>query len=79
MQRIADHDSRDAIPPAEPCQRAQVFSPVCGPAAAPLKREQRLRRKAQFVRHGHADAAAANVKSEIAGMKNSFQLLAPSP
>lgn len=79
MQRIADDNSRDCIPATKARQRAQIFSLVGSPAAAPLKCEHGLRREAQLVRYSHADAAAANVKPEIAGMKNSFQLLAPSP
>jgi hypothetical protein len=43
--------------------------------ALPLQRQHRLRRQAQLVRDGHADAAVADVEAEIA---DSFQLLAPS-
>ena len=43
----------------------------------PLQSENRLRREAQLVRHGHADAAVADIEAEVAGMENSFQLLAP--
>ncbi len=43
----------------------------------PLQRQHRLRRQAQLVRHGHADAAIADIEAEIAGMRGGFQLLAP--
>jgi hypothetical protein len=41
----------------------------------PLQRQNRLRRQPQFVRHGHPDAAVADIEAEIARMRNSFQLL----
>jgi len=74
MQRVAHHNSRHAESPAEPRQRAQIVPEL----AAPLEREHGLRREAQLVGDGNADAAAANIEAEIAGMRNSFQLLAPS-
>ena len=49
VQRVADDDSGDREAPAEARQGAQVLSPVGSPAAAPLKREHRLRRQAQLV------------------------------
>jgi hypothetical protein len=77
MHRIADHDSSHGIPAAQAPQRSQVFSPVGSPAAAPLKREHGLRRQAQLVRHGHADAAGSNVKSEIAPRAAGFHYAVP--
>jgi hypothetical protein len=44
---------------------------------APLQRQNRLRRQSQLVRHGHADAAIADVEAEITGMEGGFQLFAP--
>jgi hypothetical protein len=40
----------------------------------PLQRQHRLRGQAQLVRHSHADAAVADIETEIA---NSFQRFAP--
>ena len=71
MQGIAHHDARYAKAPAEPRQRAQVLAPV----VPPLQHQHRLRRQTQLVRDGYADAAVADVETEIA---NSFQLPAPS-
>ena len=62
MDRVADHDSRNCESAAEPRQRTQVLSPV----ASPLSVSTGCAVRAEFVRHGHADTAAANVKAEIA-------------
>ena len=43
-----------------------------------LQRQNRLRGKAQFVGDSYADAAIADVEAEIAKMRYSFQLSAPS-
>lgn len=66
MQRVADNDPRHPKSAAKPRERAQVFSSVGGPAAPPLKREHRLRRQAQLIGDGNADAAAADVQAKIA-------------
>jgi len=73
MHGIAHHDARDAKPPRQPRQRAQVLAAV----VAPFQRQHRLGGKSQFVRHGHADAAIANIETEIAGMRCRFQLFTP--
>jgi len=70
---IAHYDANHAKPPRQAPQRAQVFAAI----VAPFQREHRLRRQAQLVRDGHADAAVANVQTEIAKMRFSFQFLAP--
>ena len=66
MDRVADHDPRNRKPPAESRERTQVLSLVGSPAAAPHEREHWLCCESQLVRHGHADAAAADVKAQIA-------------
>jgi hypothetical protein len=61
---VADHYAYDAKPPGEARQGAQV---VAGDAAAfALKREHGLGGEAEFVRHGDADAAVADVEGQIA-------------
>jgi hypothetical protein len=44
----------------------------------PFQGHHRLGGQAQFVRDGHADAAVADIEAQVAGMGNSFQILAPS-
>ena len=70
MHRIADHDAHDTKAAAEAGQRAEVVAAV----VLALQRQDRLRRQAQLVRDGYADAAVADVEAEIA---KSFQLFAP--
>ncbi len=74
IQRIAHHDARDAKAAAEAGKRAQVFALI----ALALQRQNRLRRQAQLVRDGYADAAVADVEGEIARMRGSLQRLAPA-
>ena len=64
MHRIAHYDAGHAESPAEPRQGTQVLAP----ARTPLECQNGLRREAQLVRHGYADAAAADVEGKIAGM-----------
>jgi hypothetical protein len=73
MDGIAYHDAHDIEAPRQPRQRAQVFALV----VTPLERQYRLGGQPQFVGHGHADAAIANIEAEVAGMRGGFQLLAP--
>jgi hypothetical protein len=74
MQRIPHHNARHAKPPAKPRQRAQIFALT----PPPFQREHGLRRQSQLVRHSHADAAIADIEAEVAGNRDSVQLLAPS-
>lgn len=64
MHGIADHNARDAKATAEPRQRAQVLALI----VLSGQRQNRLRREPKLVRHGHADAAIADIKTEIAGL-----------
>jgi len=73
MDRVADHDSDHSKPAAETRQRTYVLSPT----APPVECENWLCCKAQLVRDGHADAAAADVKAEIAWRPARFHYAAP--
>jgi hypothetical protein len=77
VQRIPNDDAGHGIPPSQPCQRAQVVPGCAAAAALPLQRQHWLGRQAQFVGHGHPDAAVAHVEREKAGMRVGFQILAP--
>ena len=74
MHGVAYHDPHHPEAPAEPRQRTEILAPV----VPPLQRHNRLRRQTKLIRHGHADAAIADIEAEIAGMWGSFQLLASS-
>ncbi len=88
LEWVADDDTRDAEAPTQPGKRTQVFAAV----RASVKGEHRLCGKTQFIRDGHADAAGADVESEIAKtgvgvhgaipwirLRTSIQLMASSP
>ena len=72
MDGIADDDGGHGEAAREARQGAQVFSGDGGRGATALEREHRLRREAQLVGDGHADASVADVEAEIAGF--GFQL-----
>lgn len=69
MKRMADDDPGNVVAPRQPGQRAEVFPPI----VAPVESENRLRRKPQLIGDGYADAAIADVESEIAGLVCSAQ------
>lgn len=71
MLRIAHNDTGYAEPPAEARKRAEIFTP----AVSSIEREDGLCRQPQLVGDGHADAAVADIETEIAG---NAQFLAPS-
>jgi hypothetical protein len=73
MDRVSYDNAHDVEPPRQPCERTQVLAG----AAFAFERQDRLRGNAQFVRHGYADAAVANVEAEVAGFGGSFQVPGP--
>lgn len=64
VQWVSDHDAGHGIAATKAGQRAEIVPLV----APPLERQHRLRRKAQFVGHGHANAAVADVESQVTRM-----------
>lgn len=70
MQRIADNNAGHIESPGQPRDGAQVFPP----AAAALQRQNGLCGKAQFVGHGHPDAAVADVEAEESRWSGSLQI-----
>ena len=70
MQRIPDNNAGHTKPPGEPRNRAEIVALI----APPLESQHRLRRQAQFVGHGDADAPVAEVESEIARWVCSLQM-----
>ena len=74
MDGIADDDGCNGEAPAETGQRAQVFAVV----VTALDGEHGLRREAELIGDGDADAAVADVEAEITMLGTGFQFLAPS-
>jgi hypothetical protein len=73
---VAHHDAGDAEAAGQTGQRTKVLSGNAGRWATPLQGQHRLGGKAQLVGDSDADAAVADVETEIAG--NWLQLPAPS-
>jgi hypothetical protein len=63
VQRISHHDTGHVKAASQPGNGAQVFAP----AAAAFQRQNRLCGQPQFVGHGYADAAVADIEAKEPG------------
>jgi hypothetical protein len=72
MQRIAHHNAHHAESPRQPRQRAQILPLV----VTPLQGQHGLRSEPQLIRDSDANAAIADIETEIARLR--FQNSAPS-
>jgi hypothetical protein len=77
VQGVADYDSGHAEPSRQSRERAEVVPRNTAATALSLECQHRLRRQAEFVGNGHADAASAHVETHKAGLMVDCQLSAP--